>query len=209
LKPENTPQTASAPAAGFDNIPLGDVARHYRLLKLLEEQRDAANAAVLPGTSSVASPIIPSPASIPLKQPDPERRLVAPRPKRLAEMKAPSLPAAGQVVVRKGDSLWKLAEKYLGNGTRWQAILQVNPQLRNPNLIQAGDHLRLPATAVAQASGNGRVQKGDSLWKLAEVHFGSGACWVSIAQANPQISNPSIILPGQQILYPEHCSSSR
>jgi len=51
--------------------------------------------------------------------------------------------------VKKGDSLWKIAEKYLGSGSKWKEIYNLNKKVigNNPNLIYAGQVLTLPGTS--------------------------------------------------------------
>lgn len=47
--------------------------------------------------------------------------------------------------VEKGDSLWKIAERTLGNGTHYQAIFEANrPMLSDPDKIYPGQQLRIP-----------------------------------------------------------------
>jgi nucleoid-associated protein YgaU len=46
------------------------------------------------------------------------------------------------------------------------------------------------------------VRRGDSLWKLAREHLGAGARWTELWQANPEISDPDLILPGQSLRTP-------
>jgi 5'-nucleotidase len=46
-------------------------------------------------------------------------------------------------VVRKGDTLWSLAEEYLGSGRRWQEIAEANPSV-NPNKLLVGMQLKIP-----------------------------------------------------------------
>lgn len=54
-------------------------------------------------------------------------------------------PPAKSYVVQKGDCLWNIAKKKLGNGGRWQEIYNLNrDRIRNPNLIQPGWVLTLP-----------------------------------------------------------------
>ncbi|CUI40199.1 peptidoglycan-binding protein LysM [Cognatishimia activa] len=47
--------------------------------------------------------------------------------------------------VEKGDSLWKVAEKALGNGARYTEIFEANkPMLTDPDKIYPGQVLRIP-----------------------------------------------------------------
>jgi hypothetical protein len=47
-------------------------------------------------------------------------------------------------VVVEGESLWKLAEQYLNDGTRWQEIYMLNREnISNPDLIREGQELNI------------------------------------------------------------------
>lgn len=46
-------------------------------------------------------------------------------------------------VVKKGDTLWDIAELFLRDPWRWSDIWYVNPQVVNPHLIYPGDELEL------------------------------------------------------------------
>jgi nucleoid-associated protein YgaU len=47
--------------------------------------------------------------------------------------------------VEKGDTLWKIAEKHLGNGSRYPEIFEANkPMLKDPDKIYPGQMLRIP-----------------------------------------------------------------
>ena len=56
-------------------------------------------------------------------------------------------PAATTYTVKSGDSLWKIAQKQLGDGTRWREIYDLNKDTigSNPNLIYAGQVYNMPA----------------------------------------------------------------
>lgn len=48
--------------------------------------------------------------------------------------------------VVKGDNLWKISEKTLGNGARYKEIFEANrPMLKDPDKIYPGQVLRIPA----------------------------------------------------------------
>ncbi|MDE7044108.1 MAG: LysM peptidoglycan-binding domain-containing protein, partial [Acetatifactor sp.] len=45
-------------------------------------------------------------------------------------------------VVQPGDSLWKIAGRFFGNGNYWRRIYQDNVDgIRNPNRLRVGQHL--------------------------------------------------------------------
>ena len=47
--------------------------------------------------------------------------------------------------VVKGDSLWKIAKKALGNPFKWMAIYNLNKDLiKNPDLIFPGQQFKIP-----------------------------------------------------------------
>ena len=51
----------------------------------------------------------------------------------------------GTYTVVKGDCLWNIAKRLLGNGSRYKEIYDLNrDQINNPNLIYPGQVLRLP-----------------------------------------------------------------
>ena len=48
--------------------------------------------------------------------------------------------------VVSGDTLWKIAKKYYGNGSRYPEIFEANrPMLTHPDKIYVGQVLRIPA----------------------------------------------------------------
>ncbi len=59
------------------------------------------------------------------------------------DISAASIEPEKTYIVIKGDSLWKIAIKEYGSGYEWVKIAKAN-NLINPNLIHAGNVLKLP-----------------------------------------------------------------
>jgi nucleoid-associated protein YgaU len=57
----------------------------------------------------------------------------------------PALAGSGAAKVRRGDNLWQISRKLLGDGVRYTQIYEANSQqIRNPNLIYPGQVFVLP-----------------------------------------------------------------
>ncbi|BAN23055.1 peptidoglycan-binding protein LysM [Caballeronia insecticola] len=55
-------------------------------------------------------------------------------------------PESQYYTVVSGDNLWKIAEKYYGNGSKNDVIFEANkPMLKSPDKIYPGQVLRIPA----------------------------------------------------------------
>jgi nucleoid-associated protein YgaU len=47
--------------------------------------------------------------------------------------------------VKKGDTLWKIAEQYYGDGNLYKDIFEANKDiLKDPNVIKVGQNLKIP-----------------------------------------------------------------
>ncbi len=56
-----------------------------------------------------------------------------------------SAPKAAFYTVRRGDTLWKVASTYYGDGNKFQSIFEANrPMLSHPDRIYPGQVLRIP-----------------------------------------------------------------
>jgi nucleoid-associated protein YgaU/DNA-binding SARP family transcriptional activator len=151
-------------------------------------------------------------------------RHAAPQTQPVLQHTAPA-PALPSVVVQRGDTLWDIAERHLGNGARFTEIQNLNlgrPQsdgstLSDSHWIYPGWTLLLPADATTagtipsapepvsdEATAQVIVQPGDTLWNLAAEHLGDGERYVEIYADNagrPQpdgttLTDPSLIEPG-------------
>lgn len=123
---------------------------------------------------------------------------------------------AHSVIVRRGDSLWKLAQVNLGDGKRWRELLAVNPGLVDPRHIVpgtainiGGNGLVVPVAPAAPTDSTLTVRKGDSLWKIAKLQLGSGGFWGCIAKANRTIRDANRIYAGQTLNMPSSCETQK
>jgi LysM repeat protein len=116
----------------------------------------------------------------------------------------PTCPAGSfAYTVKPGDTLVGIANTY---GTTVAAILAINPQITNPNLIFPGQVICVPVTpppppppTCPTGSFAYTVMPGDTLFSIAHKY---GTTVAAILAINPQITNPNQIFPGQVICVP-------
>jgi nucleoid-associated protein YgaU len=106
--------------------------------------------------------------------------------------------------IQPGDSLWKLAQRYFGSGSRWKRLAALNPQLANPSRILVGEWIHVPAEHKQHAH-QVVIQPGDTLWKVAQTALGSPVALNCIAQANPQIQSVNLVRAGETLTVPTAC----
>ena len=58
------------------------------------------------------------------------------------ESQRPTKEPSTTYTVKKGDTLWTIAQKQLGNGNKWKDIAKLN-NISNPNKLQVGQVLKL------------------------------------------------------------------
>lgn len=104
--------------------------------------------------------------------------------------------------IRSGDTLSGIAARY---HTSVSALMRANPQIRNANLIYAGQRLNIPGSSDSfqppASNGSGArytVKSGDTLSAIGARY---GVPYMDIARAN-NISNPNLIRVGQQLIIP-------
>lgn len=156
----------------------------------------------LPKVTKTATPA-PAPVHTPTPRPTQTPQAKATPSHRAAQTVQPRVSNAQtrNYTVKRGDSLWLIAWKVLGDPNRWNEIAELNPQLENPRVIYPGMRLALPTGVSAPSTY--QVQHGDSLWSIAERTLGNGSRWREIYNINrPMIRNPHWILPGQELLIP-------
>lgn len=105
--------------------------------------------------------------------------------------------------VKRGDTLWKIARRYLGNGSRYSEIIELN-HLTSDH-IYPGMALKIPGssseTSPAPSYRNYTVKRGDSLWKIAQSQLGLGSRYPEIMELN-ELTGDSIY-PGQILKLPD------
>ena len=101
----------------------------------------------------------------------------------------PPPPPSGQIYyAQPGDTLRKIAARF---STTVDALLRLNPQITNPNLIYVGQAITIPAQASTYV-----VQRGDTL-RIIAAKFGTTVD--ALLALNPNIYNPNVIYVGQVI----------
>ncbi|MFE4018504.1 LysM peptidoglycan-binding domain-containing protein [Streptomyces sp. NPDC059101] len=129
-------------------------------------------------------------------------------------------------VASSRETLWDLAQQYLGSGTRWRDIAALNattyPALASGDApLQQGWVLALPPDATvhtelasapaADHHGDAQhtpatytVRTGDSLFNIADEELGDANRWTDLYKANKdQVHDPDLIYPGQRLDLPQ------
>jgi len=111
------------------------------------------------------------------------------------------------ITVKRGDSLWKLAQQHLGRGVRWHDLLSSNPDILDPNHIVAGSQIVLPASiSPLRTATKFTVRPGDTLSQIAKSRLGHASYAACIAHANQAIRDANLIYAGQVLLLPASCT---
>ena len=111
-------------------------------------------------------------------------------------------PGTFSYTVQAGDSMWSIAQRF---GVSLDALIAANPQIPNPSQIVPGQIVCVPQgspppTGCPAGTFAYTVQRGDSMWSIAQRF---GVSLDALIRANPQIPNPSQIVPGQIVCVPQ------
>lgn len=99
-----------------------------------------------------------------------------------------------QYTIKPGDTLYQIAKRY---GITLAQLLAANPQIASPYIIYVGQVINIPVTQPAPNVYI--VRPGDTMSAIA-ARF--GVPLDILLAANPQVTNPSLIYPGLQLLIP-------
>lgn len=111
----------------------------------------------------------------------------------------PPCPNGQLYTVKSGDTLFFIARRY---NISLQSLIDANPQITDANTIFPGQVICVPTGGQGIDCTNGqtyRVVRGDTMFEIARRF---GISLESLIRANPQISNPNLIFPGQEICIP-------
>jgi len=96
--------------------------------------------------------------------------------------------------VQRGDSLWSIAEKLLGDGNRYLELAKLN-NIAAPYTIHVGQVLSISGARLYT------VKAGDSPWQIAQELLGDGRRYAEIVQLN-DLKEPYTIYTGQILKIP-------
>lgn len=112
-------------------------------------------------------------------------------------------------VVQRGEWLWTLADRYLGDGSQWREIADANPGI-SPDHLAVGQKLIIPVVADSGRSSDTRnsdtitVERGDSLSSISDDLYDTENHWRDLYRENKeQISDPDLIDVGQILQLPD------
>ncbi|WP_281889013.1 LysM peptidoglycan-binding domain-containing protein [Paenibacillus sp. YYML68] len=105
-------------------------------------------------------------------------------------------------IVKPGDTLYKLCEKY---NVELDKLIAANPQIPNPDVLDVGMKVKVPnAPKPLQPPTDYLykhvVQQGDTLWKLGKAW---GIPLAAMVAANPQLKNPNVLMTGELVYIPK------
>jgi spore coat assembly protein SafA len=101
--------------------------------------------------------------------------------------------------VKSGDTLFFIAKRF---NIALQSLINANPQIVDPNTIFPGQVICVPSSVPGVSCPNGqtyRVVRGDTMFEIAKRF---GVTLDALIRVNPQIQDPSLIFPGQEICIP-------
>ena len=100
--------------------------------------------------------------------------------------------------------MFKIAQRY---GVSVDALIAANPQITDPAVLFPCDVLcvpgarpgRVPTSCPPGFKGRYTVREGDSMFKIAQRF---GVTLDALIAANPHITNPKVIIPGDVLCVP-------
>ncbi len=122
-------------------------------------------------------------------------------------------------IVKKGETLSEVAERYLGSRGQWQELARIN-NITNPNRLTVGTRLviatapnttkprsisesKVPVAPKVAAARTATVGEGDTLSDIAKRELGNANRWHDLWSANKAIlPDPDRVTPGMILQLP-------
>lgn len=112
------------------------------------------------------------------------------------------------VVVKRGDTLQKIAARELGDSKSWKTLIEWNPGV-DPKRLQTGSKLKLPPPARAAPVAKTAparihvVAADETLRSIARKIWGDEERWIDLLEANrAQLPNPASLRAGMKLEIP-------
>ncbi|MGI5262494.1 LysM peptidoglycan-binding domain-containing protein [Streptomyces angustmyceticus] len=181
-----------------------------------------------PATALAATPATAAPAATAVHVPS------APQTPVSAHQQPDAHDGPTHIVGATGETVWDIAEHFLGDGRRHTELRTLNPHLPQTSTLPAGTVVHLPhdarpsadrghdhaqagaspqtertsaADGSESASSQYAVVSGDSLTFIAQKKMGDADRWREIYRANrDEIRDPDLIYPGQHLALPQQVS---
>jgi len=65
--------------------------------------------------------------------------------KKIEKVESETKISTKEYIIQIGDTFWKIAEKELGSGHRWQSIYELNKdKIKGPNKLKVGQKIIIP-----------------------------------------------------------------
>jgi nucleoid-associated protein YgaU len=121
-------------------------------------------------------------------------------------------PSTVAYTVKRGDSLWRIAQSHLGAGTRFTEIIDLNPDALGvgPDFLPIGLVLHLPAPPQDPDDETYLVQSGDTISDIAATELNDADRYPEIFNASrnttqpdgTRLTDPDMIQPGWTLTIP-------
>jgi len=148
-------------------------------LSIAQDQKDAP--LQQPGGAAAEQPQTPPAATTAVQPPAAPAQNTAE-----AEEQTPSAKEAyAEHVIKQGDTLWDIANRYLRDPFLWPFIWRANPSISNPDLIYAGSKLAIPSLAPIERAMQAPAAQPKS--ELAEKEAPARQAAPKSAQAAPPV----------------------
>ena len=181
--------------------PLGDVARRYRDARRNAEKKSPFH---LPSEQpELASPKILPPAPRPLVKTAPKVfNPVSPSVllRRNPDLSAPSLSTPTHRIDPFARPRFQPAMPYFA---------RVSPAVPRASVQPYAPPISSPRVPAPTSSQSIVVQKGDTLWNLSRQHLGKSTRWLELLAANPDLPDPTRLVPGSSLVLPSKIAVPR